>query len=124
MTTFNLMNFPSDTMKSSELSTSQQQLSMSGLNYASLDLGSRENVSDSKLQQVKSRHSADLTSCLFKFYNCSFFIPSFTMVTMVTFCMLHFLIIHSRLNILFVHNFERRLKRGVIQKIVGIVVLT
>ena len=52
------MNFPSDTMKSSELSTSQQQLSMSGLNYASLDLGSRENVSDSKLQQVKSRHSS------------------------------------------------------------------
>lgn len=52
------MNFPSDTMKSSELSSSQQQLSMPGLNYASLDLGSRENVSDNKLQQVKSRHSS------------------------------------------------------------------
>lgn len=53
------MNFPSDTLKSSELSSSQQQLTTPGLNYASLDLGSRENIdNDIKLQPVKSRHAS------------------------------------------------------------------
>lgn len=56
---YECMNFPSDTLKSSELSSSQQQLTAPGLNYASLDLGSRENIDlDTKLQQVKSRHSS------------------------------------------------------------------
>ncbi|XP_071143039.1 insulin receptor substrate 1-B-like [Mytilus edulis] len=53
------MNFPSDTLKNSELSSSQQQLTTPGLNYASLDLGSRENIdNDIKLQPVKSRHAS------------------------------------------------------------------
>lgn len=53
------MNFPSDTLKSSELSGSQQLVTSPGLNYASLDLGSRENIdSDNKATVVKSRHAS------------------------------------------------------------------
>lgn len=51
------MNFPSDTLNSSELSGSQQQVNTTpGLNYASLDLGSHESIDCDKT--VKSRHAS------------------------------------------------------------------